>query len=447
MRGTRCLFSLAVLAVWLCITVLPAQAWEFELAGTFNWYYEYYSQAGSKGFFGPYNVDNGAGATRAANLNFWNGGRFDTNTVTGSQADWSYFNVEFLPKFKLNPAIQFRGKYRLGTFGIPLAPDYHTFDLPGMNNAFTDGQWTMFWATAQLPIGVFGIGKRPWTFGTGLQYDGEDGLTTESMTLVAPYGPLDVGIAFYPYRFAGSSSVKEFDQYNYFLGAVAPFNALDLPTYKTPAGNTQGQYFSRADSSGSMAKDFLLFLNYHSGPLNMGVLGSFMSYHIGPEALLQNPADPYATSPLVAVNSDLFHGTAYMKYNNGRFFLNAEGAWIYWDDRFGSESTPTATIGTPHTRYTQQWRYMVEMGAICGPAKISLLNAWTPGPDRRAGILIDRQPATFVWHPTFDRMHGNFDVFRPYSYLFLVCLWRRPGSLQLEQRRLFEGRFRAGGSS
>ena len=64
MRGTRCLFSLAVLAVWLCITVLPAQAWEFELAGTFNWYYEYYSQAGSKGFFGPYNVDNGAGATR-----------------------------------------------------------------------------------------------------------------------------------------------------------------------------------------------------------------------------------------------------------------------------------------------------------------------------------------------------------------------------------------------
>ncbi len=167
-----------------------------------------------------------------------------------------------------------------------------------------------------------------------------------------------------------------------------------------------------------MAKDFLLFLNYHSGPLNMGVLGSLMSYHIGPEALLQNPADPYATSPLVTVNSDVVHGTAYLKYNNGRFFFNGEGAWIYWDDRFGSESSPTATIGTPHTRYTQQWRYMVEMGAMCGPAKISLLNAWTPGPDRRAGILIDRQPATFVWHPTFDRMHGNFDVFRPYSYLF-----------------------------
>ena len=55
---------------------------------------------------------------------------------------------------------------------------------------------------------------------------------------------------------------------------------------------------------------------------------------------------------------------------------------------------------------------------MAGPAKVSFLNAWTPGPDRRNGILIDRQPAAFVRHWTFDSMHGNFDVFRPYSYLF-----------------------------
>ena len=107
---------------------------------------------------------------------------------------------------------------------------------------------------------------------------------------------------------------------------------------------------------------------------------------------------------------------AYLKYNNGRFYFNAEGAWVYWNDRWKSD--PNSVIGTPHSHYTEQWRYMVEMGAMCGPAKVSLLNAWTPGPDRRAGILIDRQPAAFVWHRTFDRMHGNFNVFRPYSYLF-----------------------------
>ena len=131
---------------------------------------------------------------------------------------------------------------------------------------------------------------------------------------------------------------------------------------------------------------------------------------------MRNPIDPLPLPPVVAMDSELLHGTAYLKYNNGRFYFNAEGAWVYWNDRWKSD--PNAVIGSPRTHYTEQWRYMVEMGAMCGPAKVSLLNAWTPGPDRRAGILIDRQPAAFVWHRTFDRMHGNFDVFRPYSYLF-----------------------------
>jgi hypothetical protein len=153
MRGTRCLFSAALLAICLCFSVLSAQAWEFELAGSFNWTYEFYSQSGSKGFFGPYNVDNGGG-TLAGNLNFWNGGQFDTNITTSSKAAWSYFNVEFLPKFKLNPAIQLKGKYRLGTYGNPLAPDYHTFDAPGINDAFSEGNGLCSGLPPRL-LGVF----------------------------------------------------------------------------------------------------------------------------------------------------------------------------------------------------------------------------------------------------------------------------------------------------
>ena len=60
---------------------------------------------------------------------------------------------------------------------------------------------------------------------------------------------------------------------------------------------------------------------------------------------------------------------------------------------------------------------MTETGVMCGPAKISVLSAWSPGPDRRNAALIDRQQAAFVWHPTFDTFLGNFDVFRPYSFL------------------------------
>ena len=146
-------FSALPLLSRLC----SALAWEFELAGSFNWTYEFYSQRGSKGFFGPYNADNG-GATLTGNLNFWNGGRFDTNITTSSGAGWSYFNVEFWPKIKLNQAIKFQAKYRLGTYGNPLSSDYYTFDAPGTHNAFSDGQWTMFWATAQTPARRFWCG-------------------------------------------------------------------------------------------------------------------------------------------------------------------------------------------------------------------------------------------------------------------------------------------------
>jgi hypothetical protein len=49
---------------------------------------------------------------------------------------------------------------------------------------------------------------------------------------------------------------------------------------------------------------------------------------------------------------------------------------------------------------------------------VSFISAWTPGPDRRNSALIGKQSAAFVWHPTFDLFLGNYDVFRPYSWLF-----------------------------
>ncbi|MBI5248028.1 MAG: hypothetical protein HY912_00915 [Desulfomonile tiedjei] len=396
---------LAALGICLPFLSTPSFAWELELTGSFNWTHEWYSQQGTRGFLGPYNVDNGA-ATRAANLNFWNGGQFDTNLTTSSSAKWSYFNVEFLPQIKINEAIRMSAKLRLGTYGDPAANDYHTQDAPGINQAFSDGQWTMFWVTAQTPLGTFGIGKRPWVFGNSLQYDGEDAASTESVVLVAPYGPLNIGVAFYPYRFAGNSSIP----------GLAPDNVYSLPVYPSAFGGGQlGQYFSRADGSGSFSKDFLAFVVYHGGPISAGILGSYGAYHIGPEALLIDPLNP-PVFPLVAQDSDLFHGTTYVKYNNGRFFFNAEAAWLYWTDRYHSD--PNALVSPPNPHYVEQWRYMVEFGAMAGPAKISFLHAWTPGPDRRNGTLIDKQPAAFVRHGNFDTQLGNFDVFRPYSYMF-----------------------------
>jgi len=85
-RAYLILVCLGVL-VGLCMSS-PGRAWEFGLKGTFYWSYEWYDQMGEKGFFGRYNVDNGTllgdppRLPVTQNLNFWNGGQFDTNFVT-----------------------------------------------------------------------------------------------------------------------------------------------------------------------------------------------------------------------------------------------------------------------------------------------------------------------------------------------------------------------------
>ena len=223
--------------------------------------------------------------------------------------------------------------------------------------------------------------------------DGTDGLTTESVVLSAPYGPLEIGLAFYPHRPARRGQTITIDPYD-----------LVVP-----------EYSNHADKSGILATDVLLYGVYNNGPLQMGILGSYGRYHVGPEAALRspNPVPPQPVPSFVGQDSDYFHGTVFMKYYNGRFFFNAESAWLYWTDRL---SNPTVAQFPP-TRHTEQWRYMVETGCLVGPAKVSFLFAWTPGPDRRNGNLIDRQPAAFVWHPTYDTFLGNYDVFRPYCGL------------------------------
>ena len=83
--------------------------------------------------------------------------------------------------------------------------------------------------------------------------------------------------------------------------------------------------------------------------------------------------------------------------------------------RFSGE---TDQVGPPNPRYIEQWRYVTEFGIMIASAKISLLHARLPGPDRRNGIVIGKQSAAFVWHPTFEIALG--ELF-PVSPLFLYA--------------------------
>ena len=312
-----------VVAVLMCMAFIPvmagpSSAWELKLTGSMNWYYEFYNQMGSQGFFGPYNVDNGF-IPSTANLNFWwEGPHLAQSLATGSSAGGAYLYVIMDPVLTINPAINLKGRYRLGQWNFPQTGYYNTWDAPGTYNAFSEGQWTMFWATVSLPWGTLGVGKRPWIFGTGLQYDGTDALTTESLVLSAPYGPLDIGIAFYPHRPVRRGQTITVDPYD----LVAP------------------QYFNLGDKSDSHIKDLMAFVVYNNGPLQAGVLAAYGDYHVGPEALLlfnPLPAPFFSFGRDVAMplaqDSYYSHGTVFTKYNNGRFFFNAEAAWLYWTDR------------------------------------------------------------------------------------------------------------------
>ena len=95
MRRGRLFFSVIMCATFVLLAAAPSPAWELQLTGSMNWDYEYYYQLGSQGFFGPYNVDNGAG-TATGNLNYWLGGGIrlqGQNFVTGADANQSYFYI------------------------------------------------------------------------------------------------------------------------------------------------------------------------------------------------------------------------------------------------------------------------------------------------------------------------------------------------------------------
>lgn len=96
--------------------------------------------------------------------------------------------------------------------------------------------------------------------------------------------------------------------------------------------------------------------------------------------------------------------------------MNAEVDWVNRKTRFQPSQNGTffgasdrtdgrGSLFAPH--YIDAWRWMVETGVMAGPAKVSFIYAWLPGPDRRRGVLIDRQPYFYGF--------GNYGLFAPYS--------------------------------
>ena len=400
--------SVRLLAVGLtlCLSLVAGSvfAYEFTMEGEFVWKNRLVQQLGPRGFFGKYDLDNSSNPGDYASVNGWAGGKLEDLTSSSGAAE-QRMETNILTQLRLNEAVRLRGGYRIGSWQDPIASAYVNSTGPGVQVAISEGQWTMWWLSAQTPWGIVVAGKRPFTFGCGLQYNGGEDYTSESLLLVAPSGPFRIGLGFYPFRRQPDNPFRQDSPNNAYAEPTNdPYNAQ-------PPGNP---YFNPGDLSALLAVSPTAFLAYDSGPLSLGIMAEYFSYHRGPESQrLQSDRQAFPASDIVSTDGGVF-----VKYNNGRFFLNAELDWVNKTTKFHRSLNGTF-FGTPERtdgrgslfapQYIEAWRGMVETGALCGPVKASFIYAWLPGPDRRNGVLIDRQPYFYGF--------GNYGLFAPYSLI------------------------------
>ncbi len=266
--------------------------------------------------------------------------------------------------------------------------------------------------TAETPWGIFTLGKRKSTFGMGMYYNGEESRSSESFALTVPYGPLRFQISNYPARRGSTGS-------NYPLPTAVPTN-------------TTGYYNQDFDKNNGRWWDTTLpAVTYRNGPFETGFLFNPLRFVNGGEGIIDSAANRAIRAYLERTE---VYGTWYMKYNNGRFFFNAELDWDHQTNRNRQKAAGggTATNGVNAfgqtlfitDTYIENWRAVAEGGILCGPAKLSLISAWAAGPDRRAGRQIDRTGLITQAGRAGDNIRrpssfSNTGLFRPYSLLMV----------------------------
>ncbi len=359
---------------------MPAAAWEFNLSGALNFEQEVLGQ-GSNHFFGPHDVANTGAAVQAHRVNFWPG--FQTpNTpiasmgqcVSSSDARWRTQYAEFFPVIKINKALSIHGSYYVGSWddplinpgqGIPWDSEYVVKQSTGAHTSMAPGSWNWMRIKCKLPWGSLSLGKRPSAWGMGLTYE-EYTAGSNSVSLSVPYGPLTIGFSVYPGR-----------------------------------RSNHGQAFSNDDDgSNTREVNWAWGVDYSSAMVKTG-------FAVG-HTERSRPAERYLT--ITADDETRYRHDLelkyYLKYNNGRFFANAE--IDYYDRRV--EELGDQTFGQ---QYVEALVYGAEAGVYAGPAKFTLFAFNGTDNDRRHGVVI-KEGNFFSLSGDFG---NSYTVCYPYTYI------------------------------
>ena len=430
MTHNRKLAVVALIALALPLVAGQADAWEINLKGFYNWQYDYISQRGHQGFFGAYDTAMQSGFSPPAPfngivdgngtwapLNGWLGERWPVGIVSGSDSSWQTAYMDVDVEVKINPAIKLTGLYHVGEWldqngdgntglGNLVNSEGLNYRYGGIRRSFSPGYWNTLWMSVSLPWGDIVFGKRPSIFGLGLGFwNGTESQSTESLQIAIPFGPFRLGTGLYPSR-----------------RSTAPSDALQ----RTVPGPIY--YNEDFDKNNIRIWDInpVGLVVFRQGPIEAGYRANWINRHRGGEGILALPATRATRS--FRDQTDWYFA-AYFKYFDGRFFANSE-LDMYQQANNTTQKVSAAGGPNPGTRstYTENWRWMLELGTVSGPAKVSLLYAWLQGDDRRGGQFngtgAGSQQAGFVDY--IDRrgtlrasVGSNTGVFRPYSYLMV----------------------------
>lgn len=242
-----------------------------------------------------------------------------------------------------------RGTVLTPTAGVPPFERYY-MSQSSMNAVDTAAIYSVeqFRAVIQTPWTIFSLGVKPFPFGTGanLGYN----TRAEAFLAVTPYGPFRLLYAIWlgRSRFAESWGT-------------------------TPGGDLKNDFFQG------------LAITYDNGPLSMGAISFLRNYH-GTQ-FWRNMASGFDAAGIWSYRNLLNAGAtegddntwvtvAYMKYNNGRFFANAEYSWANVDRYYPAGALAALGVGELHV---EAYNVFTEAGFTVGPAKFSAMWAQSSG--------------------------------------------------------------------
>jgi hypothetical protein len=388
----------------------PAFAWEFSLKGEQEWRFRYFTRCGPNDLFGR----NGTGydigfagqniyghinqppapltpalatpqavtapTASPAGLKIVRGGF----SFAGPDAFYNDSRLTLYPEIRVNPAIRTFGVYNIGGYrnkyrqwndvaanleptgvGVPPYERYYMHQSsPNAYDTAAVGSWEQFRFTVQTPWAIWSLGIKDFPFGIGASLS--NNVRAESFFTVVPYGP-----------------------FRFMLAVWSAQNAVSAGWGVNPDPDTKPTFYEA------------LAMQYESGPWDMGAQVLLQKLHIKKlyqnMQVIQGVDGPPAPRTAKGYDRNLLQWIGYFKYNNGRFFTNAELAWFTMDKYF---------IGAA-PQFVEAYHWFAEAGCIAGPARLTLMATTS------SGFVLNNNNPTKKYYPYVI----NYQAMQPYEWL------------------------------